>query len=158
MATNFQPTLPSAQIDLPSTTLKSPIDPSSPFGSILQQLGQYLSPQQAYSEKLPYETFSAPYKELANQYVESTVRPWFEKYTLNPFVEQQAAQAAGGGANFMGNAARNYTNAQNQVYSQYFYPQQLQTQNTLESMARDFYNQWAKDYYNSPTAFNNIGA
>lgn len=153
----FNANLQNPTVTTPNMQQPRRISSASPFGQILDNVTKYLQPMDAFSNKMPYSTFAAPFHEVANQFVQNTVRPQFEQYTLNPFKQQQAAQAAAGNMQYARGGQNYMNNALNQVMQQSFYPQQLQVQQSLENIARQLYNQQGQQYYTGPTAFNNIG-
>lgn len=148
--------LPTADVNVPTPTYSSSYNQSTPFGKLLEQMGKYLAPQKAFTQDMPYADFAKPYQEIANQYVESTVKPWFQQNTLNPYKRATANQMAVSGGNLMGNTNRRLTDSFNQLYSEKYYPQVNQVQNTLEDYARQFYNQLGGQNYNSPIAFRKV--
>ena len=128
---------------------------NSPFANIINEIGKNLHVQNPFTEANPYESYAAPYREMANQYVENTIKPWFNQYQLNPFQTQQANAAAAGGARMMGTAPLNFQNALNQLWSNEFYQPAQQINSTLEQMVRDMYNQEALNYANNPNLYLN---
>jgi len=154
----FFPTAP--QINIPKEQsayqYQSKIPQSSPIKSLLDSIGEYLKPQQAYSTINPYETYAAPQRATFRQWEQQFARPEFDRFTMNPFEEQYKNQMAAGGGFRMGNAPEVYGRTKAQVEQPYF-NQIEQARQSYEDMIRQFYNQELQQYYNSPTTFNKIG-
>lgn len=153
----YYPTLPNINLPQTSTGSYTPTYSSdSAIGQLIGQLGQYLAPQQQFTEALPYETYAAPQREVFNLWEQQAYRPEFEYFTLDPFKRQYANMLASSGMSQMGSAQDVY-NMQRKLTEQPYYNQLNQMQNAYEDMIRSGYNQQMQDYYNAPTAFNNIG-
>ena len=126
------------------------------LGAIVQSLGKYLSPQEAFSNQLSYDQYAAPQREVFNQWEQQMYRPEFERQTLNPWNEQYANQAAAGTTRQMGGAPQAYQRANYEVQQPY-YNQLEQARQQYEQMMREGYNTRMQRNYESPNAFTNIG-
>jgi hypothetical protein len=129
---------------------------TGPIADIVNSIGQYLAPQQAFTSTLPYETYAAPQQEAFNIWQKQTYRPEFEKYTLNPFRNESANTYALNDSNMMGNAPGLWDRQQRAVETPYYNDLEA-ARKQWEDMIYRGYQQQLQNYYNSPTAFNNIG-
>lgn len=133
------------------------IDPTSRLGQILNQVGGYLAPMQAFSSQLPYDTYAAPQREVFNFWANNLFRPEFETNTLNPYKRNLSNQYAGSNVGLTGRSQSLYDQQLRQA-EQPFQDQLSGLKNTWDTnVIRNLYNRQLTNAYDSPTAFNNIG-
>lgn len=126
------------------------------MGSMIGKYAQYLAPQQSFQSTMPYETYSAPQREVFNTWESQFARPEFQQQQLNPWQKSYANRMATSTAGQMGSAPRQYEAERSQVERPY-QEQLAQAQGQWSGLMRNQYEQALKDYYNSPTAFRSIG-
>lgn len=151
----FTPTNPNIQTK-PVTPYKSNIDPKNPMSSLIQKMGGMLTPQDAFGNKMSYETYASPQRAVFDQWTQNTFRPEFERFTLNPFKTQYSTNAAAGNMGMLGGAKKMYQTALTQT-EQPYYNDLENAKNSYEDMIMQGYQKQMQNYYNSPTAFNNLG-
>ena len=152
----FFPEQPNVNIPQQQTPYTSPFASDSPISQLIGQLGQYLAPQQQFSEALPYETYAAPSREAFNIWETDVYRPEFEYQTMDPFNKQYSNMAATSGLSQMGSAPDRYEYAR-RMTEQPYQNQLMSAQNAYEDMLTGGYRQELQDFYQSPTAYTNIG-
>jgi hypothetical protein len=127
---------------------------SGAIGNIINQIGSYLKPQEAFDKQLSYEQYAQPQREAFNVWEQQMYQPEFQKYTMNPFQQKYAQQAAGGNYAQLGAGKNMYDQARQEVQQPY-YNQLEQSRQSYEDMMRQGYNQKLQQYYESPIAFTN---
>lgn len=114
------PTVSSTQANYsPPNTYNPQFDSSSPIAKILDSIGQYLKPQQAYTTVNPVNNFIAPQQAAFNQWATQYARPQFDYWTKNPFMRQQANTAASSGSIYTGGARKSLTDSLKKLEMQY---------------------------------------
>ncbi len=87
----------------PTSTYTPNFGSNGAITSILDSIGQYLKPQQAYTSLNPVNNFLAPQQAAFNQWATNYARPQFDYWTKNPFMQKQANVAAAGDTMYSGN-------------------------------------------------------
>lgn len=145
---------PTAQPAAPRVPPEQSYRPAQgPLDSIVQGVGQHLSPMEQFSKVLPYETYAAPQQEAFRLWNEETFRPEFERYTMNPWTNQYGANLASSGAGYMGGAQEKFQRARDQVMQQSYHDPLEQARRSYDDMMRQGYQQQMRDYYTNPAAF-----
>lgn len=146
---------PTQKIETPKTAnlpYNSQFTKGTTIGDLINQVGQYLRPQQAFSNTMGYDTYAAPQREAFNIWEQQSLRPEWERYQLNPFQSQYGNQAAATNQMQLGSGKQDYQLAREQL--EQGYSNQLdQARNAYDEMIRGMYEQEMANYYESPTAF-----
>lgn len=137
---------------------KSALDPNNPLSSMINNIGGMLRPQKAFTtDVMTYDQYAAPQRAAFDQWGKD-FRGEFEQSTLNPWNTKYANSAAAGGMSRMGNAKSLYESRRQGLERQGYYDPLLQANDQFESgVINPGYMSQLQNYYNSPTAFNNIG-
>lgn len=128
----------------------------NPVQQKINEVANTLTPLKPFSEVMPYDTYAAPQRAVFDEWQKNSLRPEFERFTLNPYKANLANQIAASGSFRMGGAQQN-TQDQLRLAEQPFYNQVEQARNSYEDMIRQGYNERLQRYMESPTSFNNIG-
>lgn len=129
--------------------------PNTNMGKLIDSVGGYLSPAQAFTELNPYDTFAQPNREALSLFEKMSLRPEFERTTRNPFERNYANETATTNRFMTGRAPQMYKEAVSQIETPY-QNQLLSLQSQMEDVSRSLYNQMLQDYLDSPTTFTNI--
>ena len=133
---------------LPASTLSGQIK------KLVDSMAGYLAPQKAYTDNMTFEQYAAPDR-AAFDILNKQATGDFNYFTMDPFQRQYANTAASSTMPLQGNAMDIYKRQQAAI-SQPFLDQQAAQARAFEGQTRSMYDQSLSDYYNSPTAFNNI--
>lgn len=140
----------------PSTPYTPHYDANSSIGQLINQVGQYLKPQEAFSKTNPYDAFAAPQHEVFNLWEQNTFRPEQEANYLNPFRQARAGNLAAGSFGMMGSSGDRLKTQDTQAMQQYYQDPLDQARSSYEDMIRKMYEQKMSGSYNSANAFTNI--
>jgi hypothetical protein len=122
---------------------------------LVDSLASTLKPADAFTTKLPYETYAAPQRQLAQTFINEQLRPEFEYFTYKPFLAQLRNQAASSTMAQQG-GYQDFVTRQKRQTEQPFYNQALEVSEQLDESARDAYNRELQKYYDSPTTYSNL--
>lgn len=147
---DMNPTMPSMQAYTPNYNNKTAI------GKLIDSFGKNLAPTKRFDQVMNYETYAAPQKQAFDYWRDQVYRPEFDRQTLNPFQNRAADMGAATNSWMMGNAPQQYNNDLTNVMQSY-YDTVANAQQQYDDMTLRGYQQQILDYYNSPTAMNNIG-
>jgi Ulp1 family protease len=158
----YYPTLP--QISPGGSSLPAPqsnVQAGTPVYDLINKIAGYLTPQKAYKDVTSYEDVANPYRKAASNFITTNLRPEFQRNIFNPannnLMNENAQNLAQSGGASLGNSAKVYQDKINAINTPLF-NQEEQVKAQFENFARDIYGKKIQEYYNSPTAFNNIGA
>lgn len=151
---------PSIQAPTIQTAPTSPYTPhygaNTQAGSMIGQVGQYLTPYTPLSDSLPYEQYAAPTRAAYDQYEKTMLRPYFDRFTANPWTRDYANNSAANSSFMMGSAAKRYRDDRTQMMAPY-QDQVRQGRDALEQMITQGWQQQLQKAGSSPTAMTNIG-
>jgi hypothetical protein len=153
---NWYPSLQTPTIQVPPISSYAPkYGADTQAGQMIGQIGQYLKPYTPFTGQLPYEQYAAPTRESFNAYERTMLRPYFDRFTMNPWQRSYANNAAASGSFMMGNARKQYGNAKTQVMEPY-QNQIRQSRDALEDMITKGWQSQLEKAGSSPTTMTNI--
>lgn len=148
------PTLPQININEAFTPIKTNLGQNQALSEILNQVSQFIKPMDRIQD---FETYAKPQRAVFQNYVNTNLRPEFDRFTRRPAVNRlksgmSSAYATGATTgderrNFADNLAKVDMQIGNQVLDQ---------QTNFDDLIRQFYNKQMATSANSPSAITNI--
>ena len=121
----------------------------------VDRISNMLKPQKAFTKVMDYDNYAAPQRAVFQNFVNTNLRPEFERNTLNPYMQNAANQSAATNSMMMGNARNLARQSVNNLETQ-FADQMYSAKNQNEDLINQGFNNLFRKYYSSPTAFNSI--
>lgn len=143
---------PSVNINTPQFAYTPKYNSNTTIGGLIGKIGGLLKPA---GRVIDYDAYANPQREVFNQFYKNTLRPEFERETLNPFNNAYGNNAAASNASMMGNSRDRYQLALAGVEKP-FADRNEGLKNAYEEMIRQGYNTRIGRQLDSPTAFTNI--